>query len=234
VLIAARWLLPARIADAHPEDADAVALEPVTLRAAPRLLRLLVPIALLGILCVVVQGSAATWGALFLRDILGQPEGIAAIAYVVYMGAMVVGRLTNDRWVDRFGTTTVVRVGALASAGGVALAMAAAPLGAPLVAFAGFAVVGIGSSPMFPVMVGAAGSRPGVPSGHGVALVAWLVRIGLVIAPAVVGAAADTLGLAAALTIPLVAALVIAVAAGPMTGRSRKPLPIAPVAPDAA
>lgn len=213
--LAGRWFLPGAIADAHAPGSDPLPIGP---RSAPRLLRILVPIAMLGILCIVLQSSAAIWSAVFLTDVLRQPEGIAASAFVIYMAAMVVGRMTNDRWVDRWGATAVVRVGALVGAAGVAMAMAAAPLDAPLLAFAGFAAVGLGSSPMFPVMIGAAGSRPGIPTGHGVAIVAWLVRIGLVAAPAVVGAAADAFGLAAALGIPLVGALVIAVAAPMLSG----------------
>ena len=76
----------------------------------------------------------------------------------------------------------------------------------PLLAFAGFAAMGSAPSSMFPVMVWRAGSRPGIPPGHGVALVAWLVRFGLVLAPAAIGLAADESGLAAAFAIPLAAA----------------------------
>jgi fucose permease len=217
IVATSRAMLPAAIADVHP--AHEAALEPVTLRHAPRLLRILAPIAMLGILCVIVQGSAATWSAIYLADVLLQPQGIAAIAYVVYMGAMVVGRLTNDRWVDRWGERWIIRVGAIVSAAGVLAVIGSGPLGQPLLAFAGFAVVGLGSSPMFPVMVGVAGSRPGIPAGHGVALVAWMVRFGLVFAPAAVGLAADAFGLGAAFVIPLAAAIVIALAAGPLTGR---------------
>jgi hypothetical protein len=90
--------------------------------------------------------------------------------------------------------------------------------GVPLVAFVGFAAIGFGSSPMFPVMIGAAGSRPGIPAGHGVALTSWLVRIGLMVAPAMVGITADAAGLGAAFVIPLVAALTIAALAVPLTG----------------
>jgi fucose permease len=229
VVAGSRSLLPSSVADVHPLPAGAAAPDPVTFAHAPRLLRILAPIALLGILCVVVQGSAATWSAVFLRDVLGQPEGIAAAAFVVYMAAMVVGRLTNDRWVDRLGNHSVIRGGALLAAAGVVMVMVAAPLAQPVLAFAGFAVIGLGSSPMFPVMIGVAGSRPGIASGHGVALVAWMVRIGLVLAPALVGGAADAFGLAAAFGIPLLAALVIAGAAGPLTGGRRvlRPAPIA-------
>jgi MFS family permease len=225
VVVGARTMLPAAVADEHP--AHEAGLEPVSLAVAPRLLRVLLPIALLGILCVVLQGSAATWSALYLSDVLLQPEGVAAAAYVLYMGAMVVGRMTNDRWVDRWGHARVVRAGAVLGVVGVLAVMASGPLSLPLLAFAGFAVIGLGSSPMFPVMIGVAGSRPGIPAGHGVALVAWMVRIGLVLAPAFVGVAADAFGLGVAFAIPLLAAVVIALAAHPLTGGAacRSPLP---------
>src|SRR5829696_2884682 len=140
IVLTARWMLPATVADLHP--ADEAALEPVTLRTAPRLLRVLVPIAMLGILCVILQGAAATWSAVYLTDVLLQPQGIAAVAYVLYMAAMVVGRMTNDRWVDRWGERQVVRVGALVAGVGVAAVMVSGPLAQPLLAFAGFALVG--------------------------------------------------------------------------------------------
>ncbi len=225
VLLAGNWLLPAAVADAPH---DAAGDQTVHLRSMPRLLRVLVPIALLGILCVTIQGSAATWSAVYLAEVLGQPAGIAATAFVVYMGAMVLGRLTNDRWVDRWGSTAVVRAGAVIASGGLALAIVAAPLAAPVLAFVGFAGVGLGSSPMFPVMIGAAGSQPGIASGYGVAIVAWLVRIGLIFAPAVVGTAADAWGLAAALVIPLVAGVTIVVVAPVLTGAARVREPVNP------
>jgi fucose permease len=165
-----------------------------------------------------MQSTAATWSAIFLTDVLRQPAGIAAVAFVVYMAAMTLGRLTNDRWIDHFGGVPVVRAGALVGAAGVGLVIAAGILGTAPVAFLGFAAIGVGSSPMFPVMIAAAGTRPGIPSGHGVALASWLVRLGLVFAPAMVGAAADAAGLGAAFVIPLAASLAIAALAVPLTG----------------
>ena len=232
VLIASRGLLPARIADAHnPGDATG---EPIHVRNAPRLLRVLVPIAMLGILCAILQSTAATWSAVFLTDVLLQPAGVAATAFVVYMAFMTLGRLTNDRWIDRLGGVPVVRAGALGGAAGVGLVIAAGALGTWPLAFIGFAAIGMGSSPMFPVMIGAAGSRPGIPAGHGVALTSWLVRIGMVVAPATVGIAADAAGLGVAFLIPLAAALVIAALAVPLTGgrssRAAATVPVVPVA----
>jgi hypothetical protein len=217
VVAAYRLLLPRAIADAHPLT-DGVADEPVHLRHAGRLLRVLGPIAMLGILCIVLQSAASIWGAVYLTEVLGMAAGIAGAGFVVFIAAMAIGRLTNDRWVDRFGGTDVVRVGAVIASAGVLAAMVASPLGVPLLAFVGFAAIGYGSASFFPVMILAAGSRPGIPTGHAVALVAWLVRLGLVFAPTAIGLAADEAGLAVAFAIPLAAAVAIGLFAVPFTG----------------
>jgi fucose permease len=215
-----RWLLSRTEPGALPTPgaADGTVADTIHLRHAGRLARVLVPIAMLGILCVVVQSSAATWSAVYVTDVLKGSAGVAASAFVVYIAAMTVGRLTNDRWVDRLGPVLLVRIGAVIAAAGLVAAMAAGPLGLTPLAFVGFAAIGYGSSPMFPVMVLAAGSRPGIPPGYGVALVSWMVRIGLVLAPAIIGVAADAAGLGAAFGIPLVTAVVIVVVAPAMTG----------------
>jgi fucose permease len=125
------------------------------------------------------------------------------------MAAMVLGRFTNDRWIDRWGPTWVVVVGASIAVAGLAAVIGAASLGSVWPAFVGFAAMGYGSASIFPVMVGAAGSRPGIPAGHGIAITTWLVRVGLVVSPALIGVASDAFGLQAALLIPLAAGIAI-------------------------
>jgi fucose permease len=217
IVLTARGLLPAAIADvrARIEGEAEVRIHP---RNAPHLLRVLVPVAMLGILTVAVQTAAATWSAVFGSDVLGLTAGLAAVGYVLYAAAMTISRMVNDRWVDGLGPTRFVRIGAVISFVALLAVIASAPLQAPLLAFAGFAGIGVGTSPMFPMMVAVAGSRPGIPSGYGVALTSWLVRIGLIISPALIGAAADAVGLTTALWIPAVATLAILVLAPAMTG----------------
>ncbi len=221
VVMASRRVLPTAIADARLPGDDAPT-ELMHVRNAPMLLRVLVPIAMLGILAAVLQSAAATWSAVYLTDVLGEPAGVAAIAFVAYTGAMMVSRLTNDRWIDRFGRVPVVRVGAAIGATGVALAIVSALLGAPALALLGFAAVGAGSSSMFPVMAATAGSIPGIPAGYGVALVSWMVRFGLMVAPAAVGVAADAAGLTVAFLIPFAAAATIGLLAPFMIGARRR------------
>ena len=204
-------LLPDVEADAaEPTDQ---AVEPIHLRNAPRLLRLLGPIALLGLLGVMLEDAAQTWSTVYLVDVLGLAAGIAAVAFVLYTGAMTVGRLTNDRWVDRWGDARIGRWGAALAAVGLGLVALAGPTGVAWIAFVGFVGVGIGASSMFPLMVDAAGSRPDIPAAHAVAIVSWLARAGFVIAPTLMGVAADAFGLSVAFLIPLSAALLVVVLA---------------------
>ena len=189
-------------------------------RRAGRLLRLVAPFALIGVLGVMLEDAASTWSTIFLTDVLGAAVGLAALAVVLYTAGMTMGRLTNDRWIDRWGDTAVARGGALfASLGVVLVVLAGAWAAVPLAAVA-FGLVGLGTSPLFPVMISAAGTVPGVPAGQGVALVSWLARGGFVIAPTLVGLAADAVGLGAALLIPLVAGLTVAVLMGSLLASS--------------
>lgn len=189
-------------------------------RRGVRLLGLLAPFVLIGVLAVMLEDAAQTWSTIYLTDVLRTGVGVAALAVVLYTAGMTVGRLTNDRWIDRWGDATVARSGALLATVGLVLVIAAGSSAAVPLAAAGFALVGLGTSPLFPVMITAAGTVPGVPAGQGVAVVAWLARGGFVIAPTLVGLAADIVGLTAALIIPLVAGVTVAILMGPLLAAS--------------
>ncbi len=224
-LAAAPLLLRGRETDTHA----AAAVDPEAVgqagafaagRRGLRLLARLAPFALIGILGVMLEDAAQTWSTIYLTEVLGAAAGFAAIAVVLYTAGMTVGRLTNDRWIDRWGDATVGRAGAILASLGLVLVILAGSLASVPLAAVGFGLVGFGASPLFPVMITAAGTVSGVPPGQGVALVTWLGRGGFVIAPALVGVAADAAGLAAALTIPLIAGLTVAVLMGRLLASS--------------
>jgi fucose permease len=219
-LLAWRGLLPDRVADAAADDGTA--RFEISARTVPHLLRVLVPISLVGILAGTLQDAAATWSPIYLVGTLGLGAGIGASAFVLYTASMTGGRLTNDRWVNRWGSVAVVRVGALIAAAGLALVIVAAPLAVPALAFAGYAALGFGIAPMFPAMLAAAGTTPGIPTAHGIAIVFLLTRIGGIVSPALLGVVADARGLSTAFVIPLVASLVIAAFVPRMIGRGTR------------
>jgi MFS family permease len=141
---------------------------------------------------------------------------------------MTLGRLTNDRWIDRWGDGPVARAGALVASLGLLLVVVAGSMASVPLAVVGFGLVGIGTSPLFPVMISAAASVPGVPPGQGVALAAWLARAGFILAPTLVGLAADRVGLEAALIIPLVAGVTAALLMGRLLASSGRHAPRLP------
>lgn len=184
----------------------------------PRGVRLLLPISLVGVLGVMLEDAAQTWNTLYLADVLGATAGLAALGFLVYAGFLTAARLVTDRLIDRWENATVARAGGLVASAGLGIVVMAGVIESVAVAVVGFATVGVGTAPLFPVMVAAASTRPGIASAHAVATVSWLARAGFVIAPALVGAAADVWGLGAAFVIPLAAGLLVAVLAPRLLG----------------
>lgn len=216
-LMAGRHRLPDDLEEHRPRGADPAHSPPP--RRLIRNLRLALAavggIAVMALLTGFLEDAPSTWSSIFLVDAIRGPVALAGTGYVAWATAMVVSRLTSDRFVDRHGSAVVVRVGGLLAAAGLAVTIAAATVlgGNAIVAIAGFAILGIASGPIFPALFDAAGSRPGLPRGDGVAIITWVSRAGFFLAPALVGVTADAAGLPVAIAIPMAAGLGIAVLA---------------------
>jgi fucose permease len=161
-----------------------------------------------------IEDSAASWGALYVRDDLGGSPFAAGLPFVAFQTAMTLGRLGGDRLVDRWGPVRVARGGALLAAAGMGAGLVVgATVGHPATAVAGFAVTGLGVSTLFPLAFAAAGSVPGVRAGDGVTVVGWLARIGFLIFPPTIGVIADAASVGWGLVMVPASALVAAVLA---------------------
>ncbi|MFD1505571.1 MFS transporter [Georgenia yuyongxinii] len=218
-LVAYRFLLPG------PEDAERVpatvadpnasaVIEPPVPAArgwrrwAGRVPRAAVAaLAVLGVLAAcgaLVEDAGSSWAAVYLSGDLGADAITAGLGFVALSVAMTVGRLTGDRAVDRFGTAAVVRAGGVLVAAGMGLALAWPTVGTTL---AGFALAGLGVATLVPAAMHAADELPGLPAGAGLTVVSWLLRVGFLLSPPVVGIIADAAGLRAGLLTVVVAGL---------------------------
>ena len=135
---------------------------------------------------------------------------------IALAGAMFVGRLLGDRLVDRFGERTVVRAGGVIVAVGMGAALAY-PAVVPTVA--GFAAAGLGMATVVPAAMHAADRLPGLRPGSGLTVVAWLMRLGFVAAPPIVGLIADAAGLRVALLLVPAAGVVAVLLCGALSAR---------------
>ncbi|WP_199514537.1 MFS transporter [Nucisporomicrobium flavum] len=181
-LVAYRFLLPG------PDDTEREPAPPAP-RAFPRtavwMLAALGGLALFGSL---VEDAGASWGALFLTEDLGATAATAGLAFVALQVAMTVGRLLGDRAVDRFGQRTVTRTGGAVAAAGMGVALAFPSVGTAL---AGFALAGLGTATLVPAAMHTADELPGLPPGAGLTIVSWVLRVGFLASPPVVGLVAD-------------------------------------------
>jgi MFS family permease len=191
-LVASRAMLPGRD-EPEPDAAGEVT------RDRPRRRAVVPALAVLGVLAAcgaVVEDAGSSWSALYLRTGLGAEAAVAGLGFVALSGAMTVGRLTGDRFVDRFGQRRVARAGGAVTAAGMALALA---LPSVPTALAGFALAGLGVATLVPAVYQAADELPGLPHGLGLAVINWLLRIGFLVSPPLVGALADATSLRVAL-----------------------------------
>ncbi|MDY6995847.1 MAG: MFS transporter [Actinomycetota bacterium] len=180
----------------------------------------LVLLALVGIAVAgaVVEDAGTSWATLYLRDSLGAPGSLAALGYVALVGFMFVGRLVGDRLVDRFGERTVTRAGGLLAASGMGAALAFPSVPGTI---AGFAAAGLGVATVVPAAMRAADELPGLRAGSGLTVLTWLMRVGSLGAPLIVGVVADATSLRVGLLSVPVAGIALIVLAQVLGGRRR-------------
>src|SRR5699024_5120641 len=175
-----------------------------------RLVLLLGALVVIAIGGTLVEDAGNSWATLFLSRDLGAPAAIAATGYIALVGAQFVGRMLGDPLVDRFGQRTVARAGGaiIALGMGTALLLPTVPG-----VIAGFALAGFGSATLVPAAMQSADELPGLRPGTGLTVVSWLMRLGFLASPPLVGLVADQAGLRVGLlAVPLAGLLVVALA----------------------
>ncbi|WP_031049318.1 MFS transporter [Streptomyces sp. NRRL F-5650] len=163
-----------------------------------------------------VEDAGMSWATLYLADSLHATAALAASGYVALVGAQFVGRIVGDRLVDRFGQRAVARSGALIAGVGMGLALAVPTVPGTVL---GFAAAGFGVATLVPAAMHDADELPGLRPGTGLTLVSWLMRLGFLLSPPVVGLVADATSLRAGLLVVPLAGLVVLVCGGVLQPR---------------
>ncbi|WP_329149871.1 MFS transporter [Streptomyces niveus] len=165
-----------------------------------------------------VEDAGSSWAALYLSDSLHASGTLAASGYIALVGAQFVGRMIGDRLVDRFGQRTVARSGGLIAALGMGLALAVPTATGTIL---GFATAGFGVATLVPAAMHEADELPGLKPGSGLTIVSWLMRLGFLLSPPIVGLVADSTSLRVGLLVVPLAGLMVMVLAGVLQPRRR-------------
>lgn len=200
----ATWLsrLPASFHGPHDQAAE----RPESTRLTGAMWWALLPLGALATIGALPEETASNWAALYLVQVVGTPLGLAGLGFVIMIAAQTVGRFLGDPATDRWGVVPVMRAGGVLIALGGVLVVAFPVLPVVLV---GYALAGFGCATVVPAAYAAAGRLPGLPEGAGVTIASWLLRVGFLATPPLVGLVSDLSSLRVALAILVVVGLAV-------------------------
>ncbi len=153
-----------------------------------------------------IEGMVGDWNGLYLRDVLGAPESLAALGYPLFAGGMLAARLAGDRLRRRYGAAACLRFGGIVVALSFAVVITAPVVG---VALAGLLVAGVAMATVIPFALSLAGGADPAQSGPAIAQTAAIGYAGLLLGPVLIGFLADATSLRLALSAGLVLGAVI-------------------------
>lgn len=183
----------------------------------PRIVFVLVALVLIAMAGTIVEDAGNSWATLYLTS-LDAPAAIAALGFISLVGAQFIGRLVGDGLVDRFGQRALAGAGGIIATAGMGIALAFPTVPGSIL---GFAAAGLGVATLVPAAMHAADELPGLRHGAGLTVVSWLMRLGFLLSPPVVGLIADAASLRAGLLIVPVAGIAVVLLAGVLQGQRK-------------
>lgn len=148
-------------------------------------------VGLMALFAMLPEGVVLDWSAHFLQKELDASIELAALGYATFSGTMAIMRFLGDHIRNRLGAVTTLRICGVIAMIGMALG-AIAPTAE--LAIAGFAFAGLGIANLVPIAFSAAGNLPGIPPGIGLSIVTVTGYSGILLAPSLIGFAAEHIG----------------------------------------
>jgi MFS family permease len=141
---------------------------------------------------LVLEGAGIDWSAIYMRDVFDTVPFIGGLAVATGACAQGVARYVADRFVERHSPLAIART-LLGVLGVGTLLVTVAP--AWPVALLGFALMGVGTSVMFPLAMSAAAQRTDRPATTNVAALAQISFVSFLLGPPLLGFVAEHLGI---------------------------------------
>lgn len=149
---------------------------------------------------MLMEGAGIDWSALYMRDVFETTPFVAGLAVATGALAQAITRFFADGFVERHSPVRVARALLLVLGVGVTLVVLAPH---PAVAFTGLALMGVGTSAIFPLAMSAAAQRTDRPAAVNVAALAQTAFVAFLLGPPLLGWVAEAWGLRTAFGIGL-------------------------------
>ncbi len=144
---------------------------------------------------MLLEGASIDWSAIYMRTVFDSGPFIAGFTVALFAFSQATTRFFADSFVDRHSPSGVARVLLAAMAAGVLIVFLSP---APSLSMLGFALLGIGSSAIFPLAISAAAQRTDRPAAINVAALSQISFIAFLLGPPLLGFVSDHFGIRSA------------------------------------
>ena len=141
---------------------------------------------------MIMEGAGIDWAAIYMRDVFSASPFLSGFAVALGAGAQAVTRFFADPFVERYSPTAVSRV-LLGVLGAGVLLVFFAP--GDWLALVGFALMGVGTSVIFPLAMSAAAQLTDRPAPTNVASLAQISFVAFLLGPPLLGYIAEYFGI---------------------------------------
>jgi MFS family permease len=141
---------------------------------------------------MIMEGAGIDWSAIYMRDVFEASPFLSGFAVALGAWTQAVTRFFADPFVERYSPTAVARV-LLGVLGAGVLIVFFAPSG--WLALVGFAMMGIGTSVIFPLAMSAAAQLTDRPAPANVASLAQVSFVAFLLGPPLLGYIAEYFGI---------------------------------------
>ena len=152
---------------------------------------------------MLLEGASMDWSAIYMRDSFAAGPFLAGIAVAAFAISQATSRFFADKFVEKYSPVTFARylllillVGSLVTYFSIS----------PIMSLIGFALLGVGTSAIFPLAISAAAQRSDRPAAINVAALVQLAFTMFLLGPPLLGFVAEHWGIRSAygVAIPLV------------------------------
>lgn len=208
------WLCLADFQPAAPRPTSLAAAPAPRFAAPTAAIMLLVAVTVSAML---MEGASMDWSAIYMRDAFGAGPFLAGIAVAAFAFSQALMRFFADGVVERYSPAHVARVLISIMLVGCVL-ITFSPL--PWLSLVGFAMMGMGTSAIFPLAISAAAQRQDRSAAVNIAALAQISFMVFLLAPPLLGFVAEHWGIRTAFGIGLPLIVLSLLTAGALGRRS--------------
>ncbi|RVC57995.1 MAG: MFS transporter [Mesorhizobium sp.] len=153
---------------------------------------------------MLLEGASIDWSAIYMRTVFDTGPFVAGFTVALFAFSQATTRFFADSFVDRHSPSGVARVLLATMAAGVLLVFLSP---APFFSLLGFALLGIGTSAIFPLAISAAAQRTDRSAAINVAALSQISFVAFLLGPPLLGFVSDHWGIRSAfgIGIPFIA-----------------------------